>query len=101
MDQETREFLEQMAGMVAREFARINGRLDRIDERLDRIENRLDRVENRLDEMDKRFEQVERRLGNLDATVYDQRREMKSEFASVRQSIDALTTRVEALEQGV
>ena len=76
MDAETREFLEQLAAMMAREFARINQRFEAVDARFDRIETRLDGHDRRFD--------------NLEATVADLRREMRSEFALVRKSIGRL-----------
>ena len=65
MDAETREFLDQMAGMMAREFARINARFDAMDVRFDRIEARLDSHDRRFD--------------NLEASVADLRREIRSD----------------------
>jgi septal ring factor EnvC (AmiA/AmiB activator) len=113
MDQEVREFLEQLAGMISREFARINDRFEGVDARFDQIDARFDQVDARFDQVDARFERIEsrldgidarleghdRRLDHLDAEVHDLRREMKSEFVLARESIQALTTRVEALEQ--
>jgi hypothetical protein len=101
MDQETRDYFEKLAAMLAREFERISGRFDGVDGRLDKVEGRLDAIEGRLDGVEGRLEGHDRRLDRLEATVLDLRREMRSGFAEVRVSIDALTVRVEALEQGV
>ena len=84
MDQQTRDFLEHLAGMVAREFARINTRLEGMDARFDSTDEHLNTIDKRFDRVDQRFDQLDRRLGNLEATVYDLRGEMKSEFATVR-----------------
>jgi archaellum component FlaC len=128
MEPDVREYLENLAGMMSREFARINGkfdgmdarfdgidarfdgidarldgidgRLDGIDGRLDGIDGRLDGIDGRLDGIDGRLEGHDRRLDRLDSAVHDLRREMKSEFTSVRESIDVLSTRVQALERG-
>ena len=87
MDPDVREYLDRLAGMIAREFAHINGRLDGHDSRFERIELRLDGIDARLKGHD-------RRLDRLDAEVHDLRREMKSGFA-------VLTRRLEALEERV
>ena len=115
MDSETREAIDQLAGMIAREFARVNTRLDagfasvdarfisvetRFEARFVSVEARLDRFEARFISVEGRLDRVERRLDNLDSNLRDFRREVKLEFASVRQSIDALTARVEVLELG-
>jgi hypothetical protein len=85
MEPDVREYLDKLTAMMAREFARINDRFDGVDARLEVIDARL--------------EGHDRRLDNLEAHVHDLRREVKSGFVSVHQSIGALTLRVEALEQ--
>ena len=88
MDQDVREYFEQMAAMMARELA---GEFPRIKGRFDGVDSRFDRVEARLESHD-------RRLDRLEAQYHDLRHEMRSGFTSVRESIDALTLRVEVLE---
>jgi predicted nucleic acid-binding Zn-ribbon protein len=69
MEQDVREFLEQMAGMMAREFARINRRFDDVESRLDRVESRLDRVESRLDRVELRLDHVEAGLDRVEVRL--------------------------------
>jgi chromosome segregation ATPase len=114
MDPEVRDYLDNMAGMIAREFARINhtlqaitGRFAQVDGRFEQIDARFEQIDARFEQIDARFEEIEtrleghdRRLDRLDAQFHDLRREMKSEFAVVREAIRVLTARVEARDQG-
>ena len=112
MDQEVLEYLDNLAGMIAREFARINvtlqgfathfehvdsrfeqvdGHFEQIDARFEQIDASFDQVDSRFNRLEARLEGHDRRLDNLDTQFHDLGREMKSEFASLRETIRVLT----------
>jgi hypothetical protein len=84
MDAEARNAIDQLAGMIAREFERIHAEFAKVYAEFADVHGELAEVNQRLD-------RHERRLDRIDVQLIDFRREVKSEFA-------ALTSRVDSLE---
>ena len=71
--------IDDLAGMIQREFSKVNEKLDKLDIRLDKIEARLDRIETRLDHFEARLSMAEK------------------DFAGIRD--EKLVSRIDIIEQ--
>jgi hypothetical protein len=94
----TDEDLQQMRAIVHEAVAPLDAKIDRLDARQAATDTKIDRLTSKVDGMDTKLDRVIARADDILTGIVRLRTDAENRDAGIRQEIENLRERVEALE---